>query len=254
MHVLVVFCHPEPGSFNGALKDLAVETFNRLGHTAEVADLHAEGFDPVERARHYARREDPDRFNAMNEQRHAGLTDTLPGDVAQEIERLERADLVVLQFPLWWHAQPAMLKGWFDRVFVNGRLYTSTMRYDRGYFRGRKAICSVTTGAPEAAFQGNGRGGNIDVMMWPIHYSLYYMGFTVLTPFLSFGINDHTGYTRIEGDGFVRHIEERMAAWKRTLETVDEADAISFPGWDDWDEFGHQTPPGPGPRSTASPR
>lgn len=241
MHVLIVLCHPEPNSFNGALKDLAVETFNRLGHTVEVADLHGDGFDPVERAGHYTRREDTERFNAMNEQRHASLANCLPGDIEREIERIERADLMVLQFPLWWHAQPAMLKGWFDRVFVNGGLYTSKMRYDRGYFRGKRAICSVTAGAPEAAFKGNGRGGNIDTMMWPIHYSLYYIGFTVLTPFVSYGINDHTGYTRKQGDCFERHIEERMATWKRTLETLDDADEVSFPGWDDWDEFGHQT-------------
>ncbi|WP_227428580.1 NAD(P)H-dependent oxidoreductase [Roseibaca sp. Y0-43] len=39
-----------------------------------------------------------------------------------------------------------------DRVFVNGGLYTSRMRYDAGHFRGRRALISVTTGAPRAAF------------------------------------------------------------------------------------------------------
>lgn len=65
---------------------------------------------------------------------------------AEGFDPVEWAELVVFQFPLWWHAQPAMLKSWFDRVFVSGGLYTSKMRYNRGYFSGKWAICSVTTG------------------------------------------------------------------------------------------------------------
>ena len=109
MHALIVYCHPEPASFNGALRDVAVETLTRLGHSVEVADLHGERFDPVERADHYVDRRDPDWFSPAGEQRHASEAGSLPSDVRREIDRLERADLLVLQFPLWWHAQPAML-------------------------------------------------------------------------------------------------------------------------------------------------
>lgn len=244
MNALIVYCHPEPASFNGALRDVAAGTLRRLGHTVEISDLHGEGFDPVEKAGHYTTRKDPNWFSAMAEQRHAGETSSLPTDVQREIARLERADLVVLQFPLWWHSQPAMLKGWFDRVFVNGALYTSTMRYDRGYFRGKRAICSVTTGAPEAAFQGNGRGGNMETMMWPIHYSLYYMGFTVLPPFLSYGIQGLSGFVRLEEDRFSEHAESRKRALARRLEGLDGQKPIAFPGWKDWDEDGHQAKTG----------
>lgn len=243
MHALIVYCHPEPASFNGALKDVAADALRRLGHTVEISDLHGEGFDPVERGEHYLERKDPNCFSAMAEQRHAGETSSLPQDVQREIARLERADLVMLQFPLWWHSQPAMLKGWFDRVFVNGALYTSKMRYDHGYFRGKRAFCSVTTGAPEAAFQGNGRGGNMDVMMWPIHYSLYYMGFTVLPPFLSHGIQGLSGFVRLAEDQFQVHAEECKCALARRLERLEEQTPLAFPGWNDWDEDGHPVTP-----------
>ena len=36
---------------------------------------------------------------------------------------LDRADLVVLQYPMWWHLPPAMMKGWFDRVLAFGAAY-----------------------------------------------------------------------------------------------------------------------------------
>lgn len=237
MHALIVHCHPEPASFNAALKDVAADTLRRLGYTVEVSDLYAEGFDPVEKPEHFEHRLHPDYFSALAEQRHGSETAALAPEVYREIARLERADLVVFQFPLWWHAQPAMLKGWFDRVFVNGGLYTSTMRYDQGYFQGKRAICSVTSGAPASAFGPGGRGGDADVLLWPFHYSLHYMGFTVLPPFLAHGVQGHGYSYRDEGD-FKDQLEDYKAQWAQRLEHLDQAGPLVFPGWDDWDETG----------------
>lgn len=237
MHTLIVHCHPESRSFNGALTGVAIETMQRLGHTVEVSDLYAEGFNPVEGPDRYSERTDPDLFVPLAEQRHAWQNETVPADVRREIERLERADLVILQFPLWWHAQPAMLKGWYDRVFVSGGLYTSRMRYDRGYFRGKRAICSITSGAPAETFGPGRRGGDPDTMLWPIQYSLHYMGFSVVPPFLSFGIQGH-GYAYQDGGGFEQHLEAQKTAWARRLERIEEDDPIPFPGWDDWTDDG----------------
>lgn len=235
VHALIVHCHPEPKSFNGVLKDVAVDTLDRLGCSVEVSDLYAEHFDPVEKGEHYDNRENPDCFAALAEQRHASKIGSLPWDVRREIARLEQADLVVLQFPLWWHAQPAMLKGWFDRVFVSGGLYTSTMRYDRGYFRGKRAICSVTTGAPASTFGNDARGGDIGVLLWPIQYSLYYMGFTVLPPFLAYGIQGH-GYAYQEESEFRDQLETYKAQWAERLEHFERDEPIPFPGWSDWEK------------------
>jgi len=239
MHAHIVFCHPEPGSFTGALKDVTINSLEELGYTVGVSDLHAEGFDPVEKAEHYPSRIRPDRFSAMTEQRHASNTETLPQDVIREIDRLEKADLVILQFPLWWHTQPAMLKGWFDRVFVSGKTYTSKMRYDRGYFKGRKAICSVSIGAPEGAFGGGGRGGDLDAMFWSINYSLYYMGFTVLQPFFAFGIENYSGVL-LDEQAHMQHLDDNKVQWADLLGRLDDLGEVQFPGWDDWDEHGHQ--------------
>lgn len=238
MHALIVLAHPEPRSFNAALKDVAVETLGKAGHTVEVSDLYGEGFDPVEGPRHYAPRADPDTFAPLVEQRHAWRQGRLPADVQREIERLERAELLILQFPIWWHSQPAMLKGWFDRVFISGGLYTSKMRYDRGYFRGRRALCSVTIGAPAPVLGPGGRGGDLQTLLWPIQYSLYYMGFAVHPASVASGMPGH-GYTdgadraRIEGqlDGY-------KAEWARRLARLEHEETVDFPGWDDWDEQG----------------
>ncbi len=237
MRALILYCHPEPTSFNAALKDGAVRSLTSLGYALEVSDLYAEGFDPVERAEHYVERADTDRFSVLAEQRYASGTARLPCEVQREIARLERAELVVFQFPLWWHAQPAMLKGWFDRVFVSGGLYTSKMRYDRGYFSGKLAICSVTTGAPEVSFGPGARGGDIERLLWPIHYSLHYMGFAVLPPFVAYGIQGH-GFAYQPAGSFKHRLEGYKREWAQRLETLEQSEPLCFPGWNDWDEDG----------------
>lgn len=237
MNALIVLAHPEPKSFNGTLKDVAVDTLTRAGYTVEVSDLYGEGFDPAEGPAHYSRREATGAFSPLGEQRHAYRTGTLAPDVRREIGRLERADLVVFQFPLWWHAPPAILKGWFDRVFVSGGLYTSRMRYDLGYFRGRRAMVSMTSGAPDEALGPGSRGGDPDTMLWPVQYSLHYLGFAVLPPFLAHGIQGH-GYAYRERDDFDTHLAcacDRLAA---RLEAIDTDVALEFPSWGDWDESG----------------
>ena len=237
MHALIVHCHPEPASFNAALTEVAEATLRQQGFSVEISDLYRQDFDPCERPDHYGSRENRGIFSPLGEQRHAFGTNTLPRDVQREIARLERADLVVFQFPIWWHSQPAMLKGWFDRVFVNGGLYTSSMRYDRGYFRGRKAVCSVTTGAPEVAFGPGSRGGDVDQILWSIHYSLHYMGFHVLPPFVAFGIQGH-GYSYAREDDNYRQMKLHQEKWKERLNALDRDTPLAFQSWDDWDDDG----------------
>jgi NAD(P)H dehydrogenase (quinone) len=237
MNVLIVHCHPNPKSFNAALTRTAREALEADGHAVAVSDLYAEGFDPVEAPRHYRNRADETTFAPLGEQRHAYKTESLPQDVAREIARLEWADQVILQFPLWWHAQPAMLKGWYDRVFVSGGLYTSKMRYDAGYFRGKRAMLSITSGAPAVSFGPGARGGDLEVLLWPIQYSLYYMGFAVLPPFVSTGIQGH-GFAYRDADSLDRHLEATLTDWARRVRRLADDAPLTFPGWADWDENG----------------
>ena len=238
MNVLIVLAHPERKSFNGGLVDGAVEQLVGEGHTVEVDDLYAEQFDPVERPEQYPHSAvASDYFYPLNEQRAHYEKNTLPQDVQRELARLEWADLVIFQFPLWWHAQPAILKGWFDRVLVYGGRYTSRMRYDRGYYRGSTAMLSVTTGSPEKAFQPFGRAGNMVHWLWPIHASLYYVGFDVLAPQVSYGIQGGGIRYQEEAD-IIGHLEACKAALVARLRNLDSELPIPFTGWDDWDEDG----------------
>lgn len=237
MNVLVLLAHPERASFNGGLADVAVQTLSEAGHTLVVDDLYAEGFDPVERPAFYEERVDAEYFAPLTEQRAHYNEGRLPSDVQREIERLEWADLVVFQFPLWWHAQPAILKGWVDRVFVYGGLYSGRMRYDRGHFRGKQAILSVTTGSPEATFQPFGRAGNMAEWLWPMHSSLYYVGYDVLAPQVTYGVQGG-GLQYQDEASLQQHLEDSKHRWAERLLALENEQPIPFTGWDDWDDTG----------------
>ena len=237
MQILFVLAHPEPNSFNAQLVRLGKEQFEAAGHTVEISDLYAQGFDPVEKAAHYRDRLNTEEFAPLAEQRHAYKQDTLAEDVKAEIRKLEAADLVIFQFPVWWHSVPAILKGWFDRVFVSGGLYNSRMRYDAGYFRGKRALCSVTSGAPAEAFAAGGRGGEIEQILWSTQFSLYYMGFDVLPPHASFGVSGH-GYSYVTERDFTNQFAELENSWLSRLSFIQSDAPLVYPGWDDWDELG----------------
>lgn len=109
MRLLVIHAHPVPESFNSALCKVAVDTARAQGHEVRLIDLYAEGFNPVMSA----------------EERRAYHDDgPPPPDVAPHIAALQWAEGLIFVYPTWWYAQPAMLKGWMDRVWRPGVTFT----------------------------------------------------------------------------------------------------------------------------------
>ncbi|MTH47115.1 NAD(P)H-dependent oxidoreductase [Intestinirhabdus alba] len=110
MHALIVVSHPLGSSLtHGAAAAVAQGIAeSNPAHTAEIVDLTREGFDPVFTAADIAA------FQRIGE---------IPPDVAAEQARIARADALVLVFPVYWWTMPALLKGWIDRVFINGWAY-----------------------------------------------------------------------------------------------------------------------------------
>ena len=136
MHAHFVLAHPEPKSFNAHLVRSGAAALEAEGWAVSVSDLYAMGFDPCERPEHYSHRAAAARFDAQVEQRHASENGNLPQAVTDELAVMDRADLLILQYPMWWHLPPAMLKGWFDRVLAYGAVYTSKKRFENGRFAG----------------------------------------------------------------------------------------------------------------------
>ncbi|GAA1152723.1 NAD(P)H-dependent oxidoreductase [Nesterenkonia lutea] len=108
---LIVIAHPDQRSLTHFVAAELETAFASQGISSEVADLAAEDFDP--------------RFTRDDRSSYQGLR-AIPDDVTAEQERIDRADHLILVFPVYWWSMPALLKGWVDRVFVNGWAFELT--------------------------------------------------------------------------------------------------------------------------------
>lgn len=110
MHALIVVAHPDPELLSHAVAARLAEGVVLPGpdNSFEIADIAAEGFDP--------------RFTPADIAVHL-REGPPPADIAAEQARIDRADALVLVYPVYWWSMPALLKGWIDRVFANGWAY-----------------------------------------------------------------------------------------------------------------------------------
>ncbi len=105
MRVLVLFAHPVESSFQAALHDRVVATLRDKGHNVDDCDLYAEEFSPC-----------------LSRDERLGYHDISKNTepVRAHVERLRQAEALVLVYPVWNFGYPAILKGYFDRVFLPG--------------------------------------------------------------------------------------------------------------------------------------
>lgn len=223
MNVLIVYAHPEPRSLNGSLKDFAVRHLQAAGHEVQVSDLYAMNWKATLDASDSLDRDPEARFDPSQDSRRAYASGRQSVDIAAEQEKLRWADTVILQFPLWWFTMPAILKGWFERVYAYGFAYGVGEhsdarwgdRYGEGNLAGKRAMLVVTTGGWQSHYSERGINGPIDDLLFPIHHGvLHYPGFDVLPPYLVYRTSrvDPQRYAQIE-----RELGERLDRLQTTV-------------------------------------
>ena len=129
MNVLIVYCHPSENSFTFQVRKAFEQGALDGGNSIEISDLHAESFDPVMSPQEYRR-------EAFYDE---GLE--VPKDVLAQQERIDRADCIAFIYPDFWTAAPAMLEGWFQRVWTYGYAYGGKPKIHL-----KKALFLVTMG------------------------------------------------------------------------------------------------------------
>jgi len=107
--ILLVVAHERTNSLTREVAEQFASAARENGHEIELADLVAEGFDPVLREADEPDWDDPDKIYSEA--------------VRAEMARIERNETTVMVFPVWWWSMPAILKGWIDRVWNNGWAY-----------------------------------------------------------------------------------------------------------------------------------
>lgn len=135
MHALIVVSHPDAQSLTHAVARSFAEGIAASGvHSTEIADLAAEGFDPA--------------FNQADRSAYF-LQKPVPSDVLREQARIDRADALVLVYPVYWWSFPGQLKGWIDRVFANGWAYDEAPDGTLGKRLGRLSVHLIGIGGAD---------------------------------------------------------------------------------------------------------
>jgi NAD(P)H dehydrogenase (quinone) len=105
MRVLLIYCHPNETSFAGVLRSTTRKSLQEAGHTVTDLDLYNEGFRPVMTREERSEYGDSSRYHEA---------------VEKYADQLATTEAVVAVYPTWWYGLPAMLKGYFDRVWAPG--------------------------------------------------------------------------------------------------------------------------------------
>jgi len=136
MKCLVVIAHPDSDSLCHAMASAAIAALTEAGHDVQIEDLYKTDFSPsltvAERQSYYRSSFDS-------------------AAVQSQVERLLSAEALVLVFPTWWFGFPAVLKGWFDRVWAPGIAYDHAS--DLGQIKPRlrnlrRALAVTSLGSP----------------------------------------------------------------------------------------------------------
>ena len=139
---LIVIAHPDPNSFNQAIKTHLMATLKEQNHQVRVRDLYALGFDPV--------------LSLEELQRYDSQEGDIPADVKAEQEEILWADHLIFVYPTWWWSMPGMMKGYVDRVFLPGFAFEVGDQGIKGLLAGKKAWIIQTTGSDQAYIEENG--------------------------------------------------------------------------------------------------
>lgn len=139
MKTLIVVAHPNPQSFNknGILKTV-VEELTSKNHQIVVRDLYELNFNPILSGADFA-------------EFQVGKT---PADIKTEQDHISWATNIVLIYPVWWIGRPAMMQGYFDRVFGFNFAFTVDQNGARGLLKNEKALVINTAGTPEFVYDG----------------------------------------------------------------------------------------------------
>lgn len=137
MKSLIIYAHPWEGSFNHHILGLVRDLLIAQGKEVDVIDLNKDGFNPVMTA--------------------ADLRVFAKGEYADPlaksyVERMKHSEEVVFVFPIWWYSEPAILKGFFDKILLKGHTYEQVGQEIKGMLKINKGTVLTTGTIDEQTF------------------------------------------------------------------------------------------------------
>ena len=191
MNVLFVYAHQDPESFGAAMHNTTLGIFEKRGDTCVISDLYASGFHAVAEKWDF-KTSGGAHTNYMLEQKRVSGGDgtSFAEDIKTEIAKIRAAGLIIFEFPIWWGSVPAIMKGWFDKVFALGVTWDGDHRYHNGLLGGKKALVIAGAGDTKQMYSAEGlHGATIEQHLYPLlHSTLAHAGLDVYKPYIASGL------------------------------------------------------------------
>lgn len=144
----IIYAHPNKFSFNHAIKEKVINLINSLSDQYDLIDLYQQQFQPVLSAND---------FIALQNQ-------TVSDDLKKHQQLVAEADNLIFIYPIWWFGQPAILKGWIDRVFSSGFAYREDENGFMPLLSDKSATLIVTLGSQQETLSQYGIDDFIKIM------------------------------------------------------------------------------------------
>ncbi|NXO84707.1 NQO2 dehydrogenase, partial [Sitta europaea] len=208
--VLIVYAHQEPKSFNGSLLKIAVEELTKQGCSVTVSDLYAMQFEPRATRNDIVGETSQKRPFSKPSDLHQEAEKSLP-EIFPRPNNPNSQSVFLGEFPLFWFSMPAILKGWMDRVLVQGFAYDLSKAYDGGLLQDKLSLFSFTTGGSQELYSKEGISGDIRYVLWPMqHGIMHFCGVKVLEPHICYAPENVSEEKR----------KEMLTAWTQRLKTL----------------------------------
>lgn len=195
MNILIIWTHPNEKSLSSSIAQSMSKLLEDQGHNVDVIDLYRSGFAPIS-----------EQYSIVD--KNQMLSDDGPVVLAHK-EKLAQAQAVIFVYPVWWWDRPALLKGWFDRIFRWGYAIDLCPRGHVPLLKGKRAFVIQTCGSPEHVLKDQGA---VEVMHGAIaDGTLELVGIQVdgVQTFYSVGNMNETRYQEIH-----QTLEKMAHLWK----------------------------------------
>jgi len=197
-NVLIIFAHPEKQSFCGSMASECEKYFKSKNCIVTVRDLYELNFNPVAGQDDFTKLSDNGKkyFQLSEEQKEAYKNGNISDDIKTEINYIKNSDFICFVFPFWWSSFPAILKGYIDRVLIQGFAFdinTKTI-YNNGLLKGKSVKLFLTTGGAEELYTESGLGKTtVEERLEHITYgALAFCGLNVYHSFVAHGVSPVT--------------------------------------------------------------
>lgn len=188
MKTTIITCNPSENSFSKDITKKVIDGLNQKGKKYELLDLYKENFNPV-------MTEEDEKLYSVGKS-----TDKL---VEKYQQIIKESDQVVFIFPIWWNNVPAMLKGFFDKVFIKEFAFVEENGRPKGLLTNIKSGFVITTSESDAAYIKNDLGNPIENTI--IKATLEVAGMSNIK-----WLNNNMAGSKEESENFLKEVEAAL--------------------------------------------